>query len=340
MGPVMPLLAVHEALKKSDPSLEGVWIGTRQGPERAVVEAAGFSFFALPTARLSRSFRLEWLLLPFLFCSALVSAARIIRAQEPDVVGSAGGYTAVPVVIAARMLGVPVWVHSQDVHVTLTTRLTAPFARRVTAAWEASARVLGAKARVVGNPVRRSILMGSKPRVWERFALDREKPTVVIFGGGTGAAWLNDRTGEIAERLTRSVNVVHLTGSGKGRALPRLEHYAVREFLREDMADALAVADLVVCRAGMGTITELAALGKPAVLIPLPDSAQEENAAAVQDACVVLDQRATTSNKLLETIERLLHDPERRRALGEQMRRALRTDIADELAAMLAGMEK
>jgi UDP-N-acetylglucosamine--N-acetylmuramyl-(pentapeptide) pyrophosphoryl-undecaprenol N-acetylglucosamine transferase len=109
----------------------------------------------------------------------------------------------------------------------------------------------------------------------------------------------------------------------------------VREFLREEMADALALADLLVCRAGMGTITELAALAKAAILIPIPGSAQEKNAAAVQDACVVLDQRSTTSDALLQTIESLLQDPDERQSLGKKMHSKLRTDVADELAEML-----
>lgn len=340
MGPVTPLLAVHGALKKIDSSLEGVWIGTRQGPERVVVEAAGFRFYDLPVVRFVRSVSVEWLLFPFRFFCALYKAAQIIRREKPDVVGSAGGYTAVPVVIAAKLFHVPVWIHSQDVHVTLTTRLTAPLGDRLTVAWDQSAQRLGAKARVVGNPVRHSVLTGSRESAYGRFALDRGKPTVVIFGGGTGARWVNAVIVEIVERLLLKANVIHITGRGKRTSQLSREHYAVREFLREEMADALAIADVIVCRAGMGTITELAALGKAAILIPLPHSAQEKNAQAVHDACVVLDQRSTTGDRLLETIERLLQDQGERQTLGKKMHNKLRTDVADELAEMLRGLMK
>lgn len=339
MGPVTPLLAVHEALKKIDASVEGIWIGTPHGPERSVVEQAGLRFFGLPVARFVRGWSVEWLLLPLKFLVALYVAVQVVRHEKPDVVGSAGGYTAVPVVIAAKMCGVPVWVHSQDVATTMTTRLTAPLADRLTVAWEGNRRALGERAHLIGNPVRHSVLVGSKDRARETFGLDVHKPTVVVFGGGTGAAWLNAMVREICERVVTKANVIHLTGAGKGSP-SSLKHYVVREFLREDMADALAVGDLVVCRAGMGTITELAALGKAAILIPLPHSAQEKNAAAVKDASVVLDQRATSSESLLQKIESLLQDSVERQSLGNKMHDALKTDVADELAQMLGGMVK
>lgn len=340
MGSVTPLLAVHEALKKSDGLLQSLWIGTPHGPERSVVEGAGFCFFDLPVARFSRSLSVEWLFFPLKFLGALYKARQVMHREKPDAVGSAGGYTAVPVVIAAKMLGVPVWVHHQDVAMTLTSRITAPLADRVTVAWEVNRRELGARAHLVGNPVRSSVLGGSAERAQERFGLDLHKPTVLIFGGGTGASWLNAMTSEIVERLLTTANVIHLTGRGKKDSLPSFPHYAGREFLKEEMADAYAVADVVVCRAGMGTITELAALSKAAILISLPHSAQEKNATAVADACVVMDQRSTTSERLFEKIENLLENSVERRFLGDKMHHKLRTDVADELAEILRGIQK
>jgi UDP-N-acetylglucosamine--N-acetylmuramyl-(pentapeptide) pyrophosphoryl-undecaprenol N-acetylglucosamine transferase len=340
MGPVTPLLAVNEALKKIDPAVETIWIGTPHGPERAVVEAQGIQFFDLPVARFPRGVSVEWILFPLRFFCALVKAAQIMRTEKPHAVGSAGGYTAVPVVLAAKIFGVPVWVHSQDAAITLTTRLTAPWADRLTVAWKKNVKSLGSRAHLVGNPVRESLRSGSASRARERFGLDEKRPTLVVFGGGTGARWLNEILEEIIDALLKMANVIHITGAGKKLHAHVREHYAVREFLKEEMADALAVADLVVCRAGMGTITELAAFSKAAIVIPLPASAQEQNVQAVADACVVLFQASTTSGGLKRTIEELLADPERRRGLGEKMHRVLRTDVADELAMMLLNLQK
>lgn len=337
MGPVMPLLAVWEAWRAVEPGVEGVWIGTQHGPERAVVEAQGMAFVSLPVARVPRYPSLEWLAAPFAFLIAWVKAVRLLALQRPDLVASAGGYTGVPVVYAAKLLGVRVWVHQQDVELTRTTRLTVPFADLVTVAWERNRNDLGDRVKLVGNPVRPSLLRGSRERAFEEFNLSKHKPTVLVVGGGTGSAWINKTVDEMVDDLVKEANVIHLTGRGKRIESRHADHH-VREFFDHEMADALAAADVVVCRAGMSTITELAALSKAAVMIPLPNSTQEANAGMVQDACVVLTQGTATAGSLLESVVALLHDEPRRRDLGAKMHGKLRTKIADELVEMLRSL--
>mgnify|MGYP001587387497 CR=1 FL=1 len=334
MGPVTPLLAVWEAWRANDPSVTAVWVGTSRGPERMVVEQQGISFLTLPAARAPRYFSLEWFTSPMVFFVALCNAIRILSAQKPDLVASAGGYTAVPVVYAAKLLGVNVWVHQQDVELTKTTKLTVPFADLVTVAWERNRNDLGDRVKLVGNPVRPSLLRGSRERAYEEFKISKLKPTVLVVGGGTGSVWINESIDEIASRLIQQANVIHLTGRNKPIESRHPDHH-VREFIDDEMADALAVADVVVCRAGLSTITELAALSKTAVMIPLPKSPQEANADMVADACVVLDQRQTTSQQLFDAITALLCDEPTRRDLGARMHSKLRTNIADELVEML-----
>lgn len=334
MGPVTPLLAVWEAWRKIDPSIEAVWIATTHGPEREVVEAQGIPFFTLPTSRIPRYPSLEWLTAPFTFLFACWKAVRILSLQKVGLVASAGGYTAVPMVYAAKFLGVNVWVHQQDVELTKTTKLTVPFADLVTVAWERNRNDLGDRVKLVGNPVRPSLLRGSRERAYEEFEISNHKPTVLVVGGGTGSAWMNESIDEVVSDLTKEANVIHLTGRGKGLDSRHPDHH-VREFVDQEMADALAVADVVVCRAGLATITELAALSKAAVVIPLPDSPQHANADMVADASVVLNQRHTTPRQLLEAIRSLLHDEPLRRDIGAKMHSKLRTQVADELVEML-----
>ncbi|MBI4435367.1 UDP-N-acetylglucosamine--N-acetylmuramyl-(pentapeptide) pyrophosphoryl-undecaprenol N-acetylglucosamine transferase [Candidatus Uhrbacteria bacterium] len=334
MGPVMPLLAVWEAWKNIDPKVEAVWVGTSRGPERSVVEAQGIPFFTLPVVRLPRYPSLEWITMPFTFLLALYKGTQILRSQKIRLVASAGGYTAVPVIYAAKLLGVNVWVHQQDVEITKTTKLTVPFADLVTVAWERNRNDLGDRAKLVGNPVRPSLLQGSRERAYNEFKIGRHKPSVLVMGGGTGSAWINQAVDTIVGDLAQQANVIHLTGRGKGIESNHPDHH-VTEFVDAEMADALAVADVVVCRAGLSTITELAALSKPAIMIPLPHSLQEANADMVADACVVLDQRRTTPEQLLEEIIALLESAQLRRELGAKMHGKLRTNIADELVEML-----
>jgi UDP-N-acetylglucosamine--N-acetylmuramyl-(pentapeptide) pyrophosphoryl-undecaprenol N-acetylglucosamine transferase len=337
MGPVTPLLAVWEAWRLRDASVMAVWVGTKRGPERQVVEQQGISFLTLPAARAPRYFSLEWFTSPFVFLVALAKAIRILHAQQPDLVASAGGYTAVPVVYAAKLLGVNVWVHQQDVEITRTTMATVPFADLVTVAWERNRNDLGDRVKLVGNPVRPSLLRGSRERAYDEFQISKDKPTVLVVGGGTGSVWINEAIDEIVDQLVQQANVIHLTGRNKLLASHHSNYY-VREFLDEPLTDALAVADVVVCRAGLSTITELAALSKAAVMIPLPKSPQEANADMVADACVVLDQRQTTPQQLLDTITTLLCDQPTRRDLGARMHSKLRTDTADELVEMLRSL--
>lgn len=339
MGPVTPLLAVYEALVQIDPTVESIWVGTPHGPEEHVVTKQGIRFFSLPVARLPRRISIELLALPVTFMRALFGAWRLLRHEHPNVVASAGGYTAVPIILAARVLGVPIWVHQQDVLPILTNRLTAPFASRVTVAFSSSMS-LSRRAQVVGNPVRPSVLMGDASRSAEYFGINKNKPTVLVFGGGTGAEWLNDSIDKIAPSLVGRANVIHLTGMGKRQDKDRHPDHHVREFLGNEMADALALSDVVVCRAGLGTITELAALEKAAVMIALPHSPQEANASTVENACVVLDQHQTSPKELFLQIEKLLDDSNLRKDLGVKMGEELRTDGAEELAQMLLEIAK
>jgi len=336
MGPVTPLLAVVEAWRKAFPQDEFVWIGTRSGPERAAVEAAGIRFLHVPVFRLTRYPSVEWLTLPFAFVGSFLVAWFTLGRERPDMIASAGGYTAVPVVLCGWARGIPSWVHQQDARVVLTNRVCAPFAKCVTTAWEHLLSVLPpTKSKWIGNPVRPSVLEGKRDVAHERLGIDLRYPTVLAFGGGGGASWINRLMEEIGATIAEQANVIHITGRGK-RA-DRLEtihkRYHAVEFLTDDMAHALKASTLVVARAGMGTLTELAALAKPAILIPIPGSMQEDNIARVRvaDAAVVLAQDATGTGELKRAILELLADAARQKRLGTNLRRVLPTDVAEEM---------
>jgi UDP-N-acetylglucosamine--N-acetylmuramyl-(pentapeptide) pyrophosphoryl-undecaprenol N-acetylglucosamine transferase len=345
LGPVTPLLAVAEAWKDIDPSVEFVWIGTSDGPERAPVEEAGIRFVPLPVARLTRYPSFEWPLLPVNAARAAYGAWKCLERERPDLVASAGGFTGVPVIAAARLLDVPSWLHQSDVRPILSGRLSAPFATLVTTAWESTAEAFPrAKTRVVGNPVRRSMLAADRDAAVSRFGLDSSRPTLLVTGGGGGAAWINRTMETVGGELARLANVIHIVGPGKrSEALLGFgSNYVVEELLTGAMADALAAADMVVSRAGMGTITELAARRKPSVIVPLPNSPQEDNARALEDAgaAVVLRQGSVTPQEFLEAVLALLRDESRRRALSASIASLFPTDVAGRLVALLRPLAK
>ncbi len=343
LGPVTPLLAVAEAWRKSDSSIEFVWVGTKHGPEKFFVEKEGISFRSIVVARFPRYVSIEWLLLPFRFVFACIQACVILARERPQLIASAGGYTAVPVVLVGKLFGIPSWIHQSDVLPVMTNRLLVPFASMITVAWKQTLDAFPkSKTHLVGNPVRSSMLNGSRERAKKLFAIDELKPTVLVFGGGGGARWLNHLMKDIWKDLSNFANVIHVTGKGKGIANESsvAHHYHVAEYLADEMKDALALADLVVCRAGTGTITELAALHKAAILIPLPHHTQIANAGAVSNAALVLDQNKITSEDVLNEIRLLLVDDVRRETMGKSIHTLLKTDVASEIIDLLKRLIK
>lgn len=321
LGPVTPLLSAARLLRERNPDVKIVWIGTPEGPERELVEQAGYEFRSLKAPKLDRT-RI-WTM-PFVIPQFIVSAVRaygMLQEVEPSVVVSAGAYVSVPVAFMAKVLGIPVIIEQLDVTPGIANRLMAKIAKKIFVTWPENLSAFPKnKTEVAGGSVRRSILLGEAHLARERFQLRRAVPTVLVIGGGTGAASMNEIFLTIGPELVKFTNVIHLTG--KGKMLPGLEKigdaYRAVEFLGEAMADAYALSDIVVARAGMGTIMEVAALKKPTILIPMAGSHQEQNAKALESrsAAVALYGGATPQN-MLQAIKKLAHDDVQQADLSE-----------------------
>ncbi len=336
LGPVTPLLALVEAWRARDSDVEFVFVGTPNGPERAIVQDEYYlPFVSLLPVRFPRFISLEWFLLPFRIVIVLCQAWQLLHREKPDVIVGAGGFTQVPLVIVGWMLHIVSVVLQTDVHPLLSNRLSAPFVKQIFVAWSETARSFPSdKTCVVGVPVRLSLKSGTREQALKRFGLDETKRTLLVFGGGTGSLWINEQMAQIAAQLRQEMNVIHILGRGKKMgSLKTGNGYVAVEYLEEGMEDAYAIADLIVCRAGLGTISELSYLHKSAIIIPLPHSAQEENARLLetQDAARVLMQFETTSEQLLNEIRTLMDDDIRRRRYAQHISDLLRTDVADEM---------
>lgn len=316
LGPVIPLLAVATELQADGHTV--TFVGTATGPERRLVKAAGIGWHHIIAPKLPRYITWMHVLFPFQAIAGLWQAWRLLRELKPDAVSSAGGYVAVPISLMAWVYRIPVCLHQQDVTVSLTNRLLAPLARLITVTFEQSKQDfrVSPRRRVVwtGNPVR------DLTPTTNQLQLDPAYPTVMIFGGGTGAAAINQL---VSPALCNTVNVIHIAGSGRDGAASVFSHprYHRFELLGEAMKEAYAKADLVVARAGIGTISELAALGKPAIIIPMPHSHQEANAKLLldQQAAFVVDQSYLTAEALNAHINNLLDDPIKCQQLSEQI---------------------
>ena len=322
LGPVTPLLAVATEWRKRDPHVRLTWIGTPDGPERVVVESAKIPFISLSAPKFDRTRPWTWMFSPFQLLVSTFRSYRILSDIEPSMIITAGAYVSVPVALAAAVMRVPIWVHQFDLVVGLANKLMAPFAKRISVTWEENAASFGAKKTlVVGAMIRPFLKLGDAQMARELFGLNVGRPTVLVVGGGTGSARMNERFSIIGAELSRHANVIHITGRGK--MLSALESigddYVVREFVGEGMADILALADVVVSRAGMGMIAEIVGLGKAAILLPL-EGQQEVNAKAIEDRGGAEVLKHVTPQTLLQSILRLIESPERRGALAARAR--------------------
>lgn len=315
-GSVTPLLAVAEAVvAEAEPGEYGfVFVGGRRGIEQAMAVRAGLPYLAIRGGKLRRYWSWRNLLDPFLIFTGFFESLLLLRRLKARLVVTAGSFLSVPVVWAAWFWRIPVIVHQQDLRPGLANRLMAPFAKAVTVTFDKSLEDFGKKARLLGNPVRAAFVRAKA----QSAAAVPERPTLLVLGGGTGATALNLLVAEALPRLLEVCQVIHLTGLDKSGGLPQpLPGYEPQPFLNEEeMAAAYGRATLVLSRAGLGTLTELAYLGKPTLLVPLPGTHQEDNARYFHErqAAVVLDQTKLTPELLATIIGKSLKDA---KLLGE-----------------------
>jgi UDP-N-acetylglucosamine--N-acetylmuramyl-(pentapeptide) pyrophosphoryl-undecaprenol N-acetylglucosamine transferase len=340
-GSATPVLAVAQALHRQEPLVEFLYVGTRDGPEAALAAAQGIPFAGVAAGKLRRYWDARNVSDPLRVVAGTAQSYALVRRFRPEIAFAAGGFGAVPPILAARLAGARTLIHQQDVEPGLANRLLVPFADRITVSLESSlAHFPRHRSRVTGNPVRHEILTAQPGLAIASLRLDPDPalPLLVVTGGGTGALGLNRLVAAAAPRLVERLQIVHLTGRGRGVAAetgsPR---YRAIEFLVDEMPHLLAAATVVVSRAGMGTLTELAALGKPSLIVPLPGSHQWANAQAFArlGAIEVADQGALTVDSLAGRILSLVQDSARREQLARAISQSMPRDAADRIATAL-----
>ncbi|MBT6691489.1 UDP-N-acetylglucosamine--N-acetylmuramyl-(pentapeptide) pyrophosphoryl-undecaprenol N-acetylglucosamine transferase [Candidatus Parcubacteria bacterium] len=276
LGSVSPLLAIASKYQA-----DYLFIGSDDGPEKKIIEDKHIEFLAIKSGKLRRYF--DWKNFADIIKIKLAfwQSLNIINKFKPDIVLTAGSFVAVPVVWAAWILRVPVIVHQQDIKVGLANKLMAPFAKKITVTFkEQVSNFKHNKVVITGNPVR-------KMQTEEVY-----KPIVVITGGGLGARRLNNFVALFIPKLLEKYEVHHILGDRNWDQKLELDGYYPYKFIKRGMLNMLSQADIVISRAGMSLITEVAALKKALVLIPIPDSHQERNAAffAKKNAAIMVKQ--------------------------------------------------
>lgn len=320
IGSVTPLLAVAEKIKDAD----FLFVGTKNGPEKSLVQARRIRFISILSGKLRRYFSINNFLDLFKIKIAFWQSLFLLLKEKPDVIVSAGGFVSVPLVWAGFILRIPAIVHAQDIKTGLAVKLMKPFAKKITKAFPDTPF----KAKVIGNPVRDLSVKT------DYLLLKKDKPVVLITGGGTGAVTLNSL---VHQDLCDSAQIIHVTGLEKVSQNISHPDYHAFAFLKHEMPEALIKADVVVTRAGLATLTELSALGKPAIIIPMPKSHQEINAQyfANKKAAIYLKQEELTPDKLTKAVINLLNDQKRRKELAKNIKKINKPHAADALAKII-----
>ncbi|MDE1166848.1 MAG: undecaprenyldiphospho-muramoylpentapeptide beta-N-acetylglucosaminyltransferase [Pseudomonas sp.] len=307
------------------------WLGTPRGIENELVPAAGLKLHLINVTGLRGKGKLSLLKAPFVLIKALFQARRVIRQLKPVCVVGFGGYVTGPGGLAAKLAGVPVIVHEQNAVAGTANRMLVPLASRVCEAFPNTFSA-SAKRRTTGNPVRTELFLETP-----RQSLAGRKPRLLITGGSLGAEPLNKLVPEALALVPAEFRPEVFHQTGKNHADVTAERYRtvgieaqVAPFIK-DMAQAYGWADLVICRAGALTVSELAAAGLPSLLVPLPhaiDDHQTQNAdyLAREGAAFLMPQATTGAAQLADRLKEVLMHPEKLNSMATTARRLAKPD--------------
>ena len=360
-GHTFPALAVIREIRRraADGNSSGtpdfMYLGSVDGFERRAAQREGVAFATVRTGKLRRSTRRrdlvtrENLVDVIHVARGVAEALRMLRRFKPDVVFATGGYVSVPSVVAARILRIPILVHEPTPQLGLANRISARLATRVVLSFPGSLSTLSPrlrkKAAVTGNPVRVEVLSGDAVRARERFGFhmsNAELPVVYITGGVQGAQSINRVVEESLPVILRQCCVIHQSGSRqsgtetvdlgrlrsvRARLSPELQgrYYVTPLVDGEEIGDVFALADLIVGRSGAGTANEVAALGKPAIWVPLVPTGGDEQRRIADEfakagAALIIPNSQLTPSLLARSIASVLQDEDGRRRMAESAR--------------------
>ena len=354
-GHVNPAIALAQLLLERDPETEILFVGAERGLEKDLVPKAGYAFKTVNISSFHRSFKPKEirhnLISVYNLMRAPGEARAILKDFRPDAVIGTGGYASYPLVKAAAKMGIPTAVHESNAVPGLTTEMLEPYAGCVMVGYESCRKHYKhpEKVMVTGTPVRTDFFALTKEEAKEKLGLSDGRPLVVSFWGSLGAAGMN---GQMADMLALEAAAGspfhHIHGAGvsgypkllaalKEKGVDPAEHPAlqVREYLY-DMGTIMRAADLVICRAGASTVSELTALGVPALMVPSPyvtNNHQEKNARALEEAggAVVLLEKDSSGQELYRLTCSILRDEERRAAMAAAMGALGITDATDRI---------
>ena len=337
-GHVTPNIALIPKLQEKGFQIS--YIGSYNGIEKSLIQELGIPYYGISSGKLRRYFDIKNFSDPFRVLKGYSQAKKLMKQLKPDVVFSKGGFVTVPVVLAAKKRKIPAIIHESDMTPGLANKLCLSSATKICCNFPETVSTLPAdKAVLTGTPIRQELLHGDKEAARNFCGFSSDKPVLLVIGGSLGAASVNENVRKILPELLKEFQVIHLCGKGKTDS--SLEHtagYVQYEYIKEELPDLFALADIVISRAGANAICELNALAKPNLLIPLSANAsrgdQILNARSFerQGYSMVLEEEEITESVLMDSIRKLY---ENRNSYIEAMQSSKQLDSINQIVSII-----
>ena len=313
-GHVMPALALVEDLKKN--KFEINYIGSKNGIERDLVK--DIAYYPISTGKLRRYLDIKNFTDMFRTAKGVKDALKVLRKLKPDVIFSKGGFVTVPVVLAAAVLRIPIVLHESDMTPGLANKIAMPFAKYICTTYPETLNHIAKKRGIfTGGPIRAQLLLGNKNNAAKLLGFSELKSVLLVICGSQGSVVINNAIYSHLSELLKNFNIVHICGKGNiNQQLVDKEGYKQFEFLKEELADIYSISDIIVSRAGSNTLSEILALKKPSLLIPLSMAAsrgdQILNAQSFKKRgySLVLDEQQLKEDIFVKKIEELYENKE------------------------------
>lgn len=311
-GHVTPCIALLPELQKEGYDIQ--YIGSHTGIEKKLIEEYHIPYYGISSGKLRRYFDPKNFSDPFKVMKGYFEAKKLMKKLKPDIVFSKGGFVSVPVVLAAKKSKIPVIIHESDMTPGLANKLAIPAAKKVCANFPETLRYLPPeKAVLTGTPIRQELFTGNKISGLDFCGFTANKPVLLVIGGSTGSRIINEVIRGMLPTLLRNYQIVHLCGKDNlDPKLTAMPGYVQFEYIKKELSDLFAAADLVISRAGANAICELLALRKPNILIPLSlnssrgDQILNAESFEKQGYSYVLKEEALTISSLLEAIQKVM----------------------------------
>lgn len=315
-GHVTPNIALIPKLRELGYDIQ--YIGSYNGIEKELIEPFGIPYHGISSGKLRRYFSLQNFTDPFRVLKGLSEAKKLIRELKPDIIFSKGGFVSVPVVLAGKKNKVPVIIHESDMTPGLANKLAIPSATKICCNFPETMNYLPAeKAVLTGSPIRQELLTGNRITALDLCGFTADKPVILVIGGSLGSVAVNTAVRDALPELLKTFQIIHLCGKGKvDDSLKEIKGYCQFEYIKNELRDLFALADVVISRAGANAICELLALRKPNLLIPLSarasrgDQILNAHSFERQGFSLVIEEEQLTNATLLDAVHNLYENRE------------------------------